>query len=98
MTACIVILEGIFNKGGMELPEFKEYSQRSNENGEAHGGVVQKKHLIVENLGQGAKPDFIVVVEYPSKEKAKATFSSDVYKSILPLRDKVFKEVKILLT
>ena len=98
MTSCIVILEGIFKEGGMTSPEFKEYSQQSNENGEAHGGIVQSKHMILENLGQGIKPDFVLVVEYPSREKAKAAFSSKAYKSILPLRDKVFEEVKILLT
>ena len=95
---CIVILEGNFNKGGSEMPEFKEYSKRSNANGEAHGGVVLQKFSISENLGQGLKPDFVLMVEYPSYEKARDTFTSEEYQSIIPLRDKVFQEVKILLT
>ena len=53
--------------------------------------------MVSENLGQGGKPDFILIVEYPSYE-AKNTFSNEEYKAILPLRDIAFKEVKILLT
>lgn len=94
----IVILEGKFNEGGMESPEFQEYSRRSNANGETHGGVVLQKYMIKENLGQGEKPDVVLVVQYPSYEAAQQTFTSDEYKAIIPLRDIAFKEVKILLT
>ena len=44
------------------------------------------------------KPDFVLIVEYPSYEAARNTFSNEEYKAILPLRDIAFKEVKILLT
>ena len=37
---CTVILLGTFNEGGQNTPEFKEYSKRSNANGEAHGGKL----------------------------------------------------------
>lgn len=94
----IAILEGTLGEGGMDSPEFKEYSKRSNANGEAHGGVVLKKYMIKENLGQGGKPDFVLIVEYPSHEAAKKTFSSEEYKAIIPLRNIAFKEVKILFT
>lgn len=95
---CIAILEGTLSEGGLNSPEFKEYSKRSNANGEAHGGVVLQKYIVSENLGQGGKPDFILIVEYPSYEAAKNTFGNEEYKAILPLRDVAFKEVKILLT
>ncbi len=95
---CIVILEATLGDGGMDSPEFKEYSKRSNANGETHGGVVLKKYMIKENLGLGEKPDFVLIVEYPSYEAAEKTFSSEEYRKILPLRDIAFKEVKILLT
>jgi len=96
-TNCTVILEGIFSKDGKASSEFEEYSRRSNENGEAHGGVVIKNYLISENMGQGEKPDFILIIEYPSRDKAKKAFTSDEYNQIIPMRNKVFKEVKILL-
>ncbi len=96
-NSCTVILEGTFRKGGKTSSEFEEYSRRSNANGEAHGGVVIKKYLISENLGQGEKPDFILIVEYPSRDNAKKAFTSDEYNRIIPMRNKAFKEVKILL-
>ena len=98
METCIAILEGTLGERGIDSPEFKEYSKRSNANGEAHGGVVLKKYSIKENLGQGGKPDFVLIVEYPSYAAAVKTFTSEEYKAILPLRAKAFKEVKILLT
>lgn len=98
MATCIAILEGVLGEGGMDSPEFQEYSKRSAANGEAHGGVVLNKYMVKENLGQGEKPDFVLIVEYPSYEVAKNTFTCDEYKALLPLRDAAFKEVKILLT
>jgi len=98
MGTCIAILEGTLEKDGMDCPEFKEYSRRSNANGEAHGGVVLQKYTVKENLGQGGKPDFILIVEYPSYEVAVDTFTCEEYQAILPLRDIAFKTVKILLT
>lgn len=95
---CVLILEGTLSEGGLNSPEFKEYSKRSNAHGEAHGGVVLQRYVISENLGQGGKPDFILVVQYPSCEAATTAFSSEEYKAILPLRKVAFKEVKILLT
>lgn len=95
---CVLILEGTLREGGLNSPEFKEYSKRSNANGEAHGGVVLQRYVVSENLGQGGKPDFILVVQYPSCEAATNAFSSEEYKAILPSRNVAFKEVKILLT
>jgi len=94
---CLAILEGCFRENGKESPEFQEYSRRSNANGEAHGGEIVAKYIIAENLAQGNKPDFILIVKYPSYDIAHQTFTCDEYKSILPLRDIAFKEVKILL-
>lgn len=98
MERYTVVLQGTFNEGGMESDEFKEYSKRSNANGESLGGVVQSKYMIKENLGQNDTPSFIIVVDYPSELNAKKAFTNEEYQSIIPLRDIVFKEVKILFT
>jgi len=98
MERYTVVLEGTFNENGMNSPEFAEYSQRSNTNGEAFGGEVQAKYMIKENLGQNEAPHFVIIVDYPSEDAAKKAWSSEEYKAILPLRDVAFKEVKILLT
>ena len=95
---CIVIFEGTFNEGMAGSPEQKEYSQRSAANGEAFGGFeILSKYSFEQNLGTGSMPDFIVVAEYQSKEKAIQSLKSDEYLSIIPLRDLTFREVKILI-
>ena len=94
----IVIIEATFNQHGRHTPEFKEYSRRSNANGEAHGGVVLAKYQITENLGDGELPHLLLVIEYPDKESAHETFSNAQYLSLLPLREVAFKQVKIYTT
>lgn len=94
----IIIIEATFHPNGMNTPEFKEYSRRSNANGEAHGGVVIEKYQVTNNLGTGGKPHMILVIEYPSPELAFKTFSNAEYRSLLPLREVIFSEVKILQT
>ena len=93
-----VILQGIFNENKMESAEFAEYSKRSNANAEAHGGMVKNKYMIDENLAESEKPNFVIIVEFPSKDTATKAFTSEEYLSIIHLRDVVFKDVKILLT
>ena len=93
-----VVIEAIFNPSGMNTPEFKEYSRRSNANGEAHGGVVLHKYQVTGNLGSGNTPHLVLIIEYPSQEMANETFTNEEYLSILPLREVAFKEVKILQT
>ncbi len=94
----IVVIEATFNTNGMNTPEFKEYSRRSNANGEAHGGVVLSKYQVTKNLGIGETPHLILVIEYPSHEAAEKTFTNQEYRSILALREVAFKTVKIFLT
>jgi len=98
MEKYTVVLQGTFNQKGMSSPEFAEYSQRSNANGEAHGGVVQGKYMIKENLGQNQSPHVVIIVDFPSEDAARKAFTSEEYKSIIPLREVAFKDVKILLT
>lgn len=94
----IVVIEATFNPNGMNTPEFKEYSRRSNANGEAHGGVVISKYQVTGNLGNGDTPHLVLVIEYPSQEKAEQTFTNQEYIGILPLRDVALKQVNIFLT
>jgi len=94
----IIVIEATFNPNGMNTPEFKEYSRRSNANGESHGGVVLHKYQVTSNLGSGDTPHMVLIIEYPSVEMAEKTFTNEEYISILPLREVAFKEVKILQT
>lgn len=98
IETCKVIITAEFNENGDSTPEYQEYSQRSNANGEAHGGIVTERYMIEKNLGDGATPSVVVVIEYPSKEKAIDAFTNSEYKSIIPLRKVAFKEVNILIS
>ena len=93
-----VIIEATFNEGGMQSEEFKEYSAKALAAATPHGGVVVAKHGITENIAQGETPHAVSIIEFPSKEKAIAALKGEEYTSIIPLREIVFKEVKILFT
>ena len=93
-----LIFVGTFNEGGMKSPEFQEYSQKAGENIAKYGGVVLSKHMIEQNFGHGDTPHIVILVEFPSKEKAIEAVTSDAYKAVVPTRDIALKEVKILLT
>ena len=95
---CTVVITGKLKEGGNQTDEFKEYSERSGANGENYGGAVLSKFMIEQNLGNGITPHLVVVAQYPSKEKAIASFTNEEYESIIPLRDVAFEEVNILIT
>ena len=95
---CVVVFEGTFNEGMAGSAVQKEYSQRSAANAEVYGGFeALSNYSFEQNLGTGSTPDFIVIVEYQSKDQAIQSLLSDEYQSIIPLRDLTFKEVKILI-
>ena len=95
---CTVVITGKLREGGNQTDEFKEYSERSGANGEKYGGAVLSKFMVEQNLGNGVTPHFVVVAQYPSKEKAIASFTNEEYQSIITLRDVAFEEVNILIT
>ena len=95
---CTVVITARFKEGGDQTEEFKEYSERTSANGVNYGGVTLSKFIVEQNLGFGLTPHFVVVGEYPSKEKAIASFTNEEYKSIIPLRDVAFEDVNILIT
>ena len=95
---CVVVFEGTFNEGMAGSAVQKEYSERSAANAESFGGFeALSNYSFEQNLGTGSTPDFIVIVEYQSKDQAVQSLLSDEYQSIIPLRDLTFKEVKILI-
>ena len=92
-----VIIKATFKPNGMNTPEFKEYSRRSNANGEANGGEVRGKYRISENLTGGETPHLIFIIEYPTAESARNTFTNKEYQSLLPLRSIAFQEVEVFI-
>ena len=95
---CTVVITGKFKEGGKETPEFKEYSERATAAMKANGGEVKSFLKVEKNLGDGETQHVVIVVEFPSKEKAVETYTSEEYISIVPLRQVGTSEVNILIT
>jgi uncharacterized protein (DUF1330 family) len=93
-----VIITGEFNPGGMQRPEFKEYSEKAGAILAADGGTVLNKFGVEQNLGDGNAPHVVLVVSFPSKEKAIETFTSEAYQNIIPLRKVAVKAMNLLIT
>ncbi len=96
-TPCTVVLVGKMKPGASEMPEFQEYMRRSANNSETYGGQLIAQYQFADNFGHGTTPDMMFVGEYASREIAEAVFTNDEYRSIIPLRDAAFAEVKILI-
>ena len=94
---CTVVITGKFNEGGKQREEFKEYSERSNANLKNYGGVILSKYMVEQNMGNGNTPHLVVAAQYPSKQKAIASFTNVEYTNIIPLRDVAYEEVNILI-
>ena len=97
MENYMLVIEGTFNDNKMQSEEFAQYSKRSSEIVKSHGGSVNNKFMIDENLVEGDTPHFIILLDFPSRDAAKKAFRSEEYLSIIYLRDIIFKDVKILL-
>lgn len=91
-----IVIEGTFNEGGMQTKEFEEYSKGAADILMKYKGNVISKFPIEQNLSQGDTPNIVLIVEFPSKEKAIQAFTCEEYKNLLPLRGVALKEVKIL--
>ena len=93
-----IVLLVTFNEGGMQMPEFKEYSERATANIEAFGGETVEKYMIEKNMEGGEAPQMVAVINFPSREKADAALSTEEYQNLIPLRNVVFKEIRTLIT
>lgn len=71
-----------------------EYSQRNREsaaNSQAQFGVVPRVvYGTVEGL-EGATPDGVVMLEFPSMEAARGWYESEAYQQAIPFRQKAAK-------
>ena len=76
---------------------FKECSERAERNSRHYRGQIIQKYMIKENLGNGYKPDFVIIVEYPSHEDAYTANASDENQQIDLIRQKAFKDFNVLI-
>jgi len=60
------------------------------------GGTVIKRSKITEAYHGEAKFTFLLVMDFPSKEKLTEMFNSDSYQALIPNRNKGFVDINIL--
>lgn len=87
---------------GVPTPEImaplQEYSTVSNEALERYGGrFIIADNTSIQSIEGGWEPPFIIVIEFPSYENAKAFYFSDEYQSVLPDRLAAFKDSRSIL-
>ena len=61
------------------------------------GGRLVKR-LKVDEVVNGTPSGMVLVMDFPSKEAITKMFNSDDYAALVPLRDRGFSEMNILLT
>lgn len=62
------------------------------------GGVLVARYQSLDNAAGGAGPVFISIIDYPDEAAVDLVFSSDIYRSLQPARDRAFSRYEITLT
>lgn len=84
-----IVIEGVFKEGYTIY--FEEYSQKIKSFLKKNNGVIIRRQLIIETLYGQSTPNLIMIIDFPKYEIAKSIFFEAEYMSIIPLRDKIFK-------
>lgn len=90
-----IIVEGTFAPGYEGY--FEDYSQKIKNFLKQFDTTVVRRQLISETIYGENKPDLIMVIDFADKDLARSVFREKEYVSIIPLREKVFKDFKMYL-
>jgi uncharacterized protein (DUF1330 family) len=64
---------------------------------EAAGAKIVQRFVIAEQIVGQTPSQSVMIVEYPSREAVDMVFGSDVYKEIVPVREKAFSSYHVSL-
>ena len=64
---------------------------------QAAGAVPKVKAKLAEHLVGSADIGTLFVAEFPSADAARAAFETEEYKSLIPIRDKAFKQLNFMI-
>ena len=90
-----IIVEGAF-RPGYEV-HFEQYSSLVRRYLEKHGGQVIRRQRVEKTLYGEARPDLVMVIDFPDRTVAERVFFEQEYLDIIPLRDKVFSRFNMYL-
>ncbi len=79
-----------------EMEELKKYVQGVMPLLLNLGGTVVKRSKLTDTFYGKQSFVFLLVMDFPSKEKLTKMFDSDAYKALIPKRDKGFNDINIL--
>ncbi|MGB5820964.1 MAG: DUF1330 domain-containing protein [Saonia sp.] len=91
-----LIIIGFINP--QEQESFEHYASNMRTLYESVDATVVDKYPVVQTLVSDEKPDFVMVVEFPSQEALVKLFSSEDYKKLVPFREKGFKKLNVFLS
>ena len=80
-----------------EMPSVQEYLHGVLPLLQGAGGTVVKR-LKVADVLNGSPSGMVLVMDFDSADAVKSMFASDDYAALVPVRDKGFAEMNILLT
>jgi uncharacterized protein (DUF1330 family) len=90
-----IIVEGTFAAGYED--HFDAYSQKIRDFLKQFDTTVIRRQLISETIYGENHPNLIMIIDFANHDLARNIFRGDEYLSIIPLRDKVFKDFKMYL-
>ncbi len=91
-----LIIIGFINP--QEQKSFELYASNMRALYESVDATVIDKYPVAQTLVGDEKPDFVMVVEFPSQEALVTLFSSADYKKLVPFREKGFKKLNVFLS
>lgn len=95
-TKIFIIIMGFINPQEQEAFEF--YKTEINKQYEQVGAVVTDRYPVLQVLAGEEKPDFVMVVEFPSPQALQQVFASTEYQKLVPYREKGFSKLNVFLS
>ncbi|HEY4211780.1 MAG TPA: DUF1330 domain-containing protein [Steroidobacteraceae bacterium] len=90
-----IIVEGVFRPGYEAY--FEEYSGRVRRYLEKNQGQVIRRQRIERVLYGEERPDLVMVIDFPDRQRAQSIFFEPEYLDIIPLRERIFSRFNMYL-
>jgi uncharacterized protein (DUF1330 family) len=78
--------------------EMKEYQGIAGPLLLQEGGEIILRNKVTKVIAGESQTQMIILAQYPTREAIERIFNSDEYKTIIPLRDKGFSQIDILIS
>ncbi len=90
-----MIVNAVLNPNEKEA--FTYYSEQSVPLFKEAGAIPIGKYKIAKTIIGSKKPQVVVIMEFPNSESIINVFESEIYKELLPFREKAFLELDVFI-